>query len=582
MYTNEFEQRLRSPGRKLDYLWAIGLWLAALLLLGWQLGELPLRDWDEGIVAQMARQIWRSWHLEAGATGLETWLYPKDVAGMPYFNKPPLMHWLIALTYQVGGVNEWTSRLPGAVLTATSVPLLYWIGRELFYPRMPALLAAAAYLTCLPVARQGRLAMLDGAIVCFFLLMLGCLLRSRRDLRWSLGIGFGLGLMCMTKGILGLLLGGLALIFLAWDTPRLLMTPTLWGGLLLGMAPVTAWYVAQVLKYPQEFLQAHFVHQSFDRIWKPVEQTARPIWFYLIEVGKNGVPWLLFVPAAVNLAWEYRNLSWAKLVTIWAGGYFLVISLMSTKHPWYAMPLYPALALLVGAQLARMGQPTVPSSVPSELAVFKFAIDKQRLWGMVFGLLSLGAIAGSILLVQMGQISLVTGIAIVALGVTFGVVTILILRHNRQFIPLLIWGTYVTLLIFFSSPDWNWELTDNDAYPVKPVADLVRKNTPTGSLIYTSHPSQRPSLDFYSDRKVIAQPNQKELLKRLQTERNPFLLVQRSQLAFWQQRGGVVLGQIQDWAIVTRRVPSKPTKSGSAKPGSTKPAIAPQPSASPN
>ncbi|MEB3294143.1 MAG: glycosyltransferase family 39 protein [Synechococcales bacterium] len=573
MYTDgQFGQRLRSLGRRLDYIWALGLWLAAVLLFCWQLGQLPLRDWDEGIVAQMARQIWRAWHLGQATESFDAWLYPQDLNGMPYFNKPPLMHWLIALTYQLGGVNEWTSRLPGAMLTATSVPLLYWVGRELFYHRMPALLAAAVYLTYLPVVRQGRLAMLDGAIVCFFLVMLACLLRSRRDLRWSLGIGLGLGLMCMTKGMLGLLLGGLGLLFLAWDTPRLLTTPTLWLGLLLGMAPVTAWYIAQLLKYPQEFFQAHFVHQSFDRLWKPVEQAARPLWFYLIEVGKNGVPWLFFLPAAIRLAWEYRNLSWAKLLAIWAGGYFGVISLMSTKHPWYAMPLYPALALLVGAQLARMGRVTPPTFSPPVLSgeedmIFPVEIAQYRVWGSLFGGLSLVTIGGSFYLLHSQQISLVTGFAISVLGMTFAVVSTLIWRHNRQFIPVLIWGTYVTLFLFVSSPDWNWELADNNAYAVKPVAEMVRKHTPAGQAIYSSYPSNRPSLDFYSDRRVIPHPDATALKTRFQTEKSPFLLVPRSQIPTWQKQGGTVISQIQDWAIVTRKPKTvKPDKTLKSKP----------------
>ena len=101
-----------------DWLWIWGLLLAALLLYTKNLGDLPLRDWDEGTVAQVAREIWHS---------PANWLHPKIINGEPYLNKPPLMHWLIALTYTIGGVNEQTSRLPGALLTALGIPILYSI-----------------------------------------------------------------------------------------------------------------------------------------------------------------------------------------------------------------------------------------------------------------------------------------------------------------------------------------------------------------------------------------------------------------------------------------------------------------------
>ena len=122
----------------IDRLWIVGLLLAAVIIFGINLG-VPLRDWDEGIVATVARDIWRA------PSGSWRWLYP-TLEGNPYLNKPPLMHWLIALAYSIGGVNEWTSRLPGAMLTAISVPLLYSIGREIFHQRLAAIFSALGCL----------------------------------------------------------------------------------------------------------------------------------------------------------------------------------------------------------------------------------------------------------------------------------------------------------------------------------------------------------------------------------------------------------------------------------------------------
>jgi 4-amino-4-deoxy-L-arabinose transferase-like glycosyltransferase len=171
------EKQYRTVDKWIDWVWVIVLLLAAVLLFTINLGELPLRDWDEGTVAQVAREIWRA------PAGSMHWLYP-TLGGEPYYNKPPLIHLLIAWAYSLGGVHEWTTRLPGAMLTAICVPLLYYIGREIFRQRWAAIYSSLIYLTMLPVVRHGRLAMLDGAAVCFFMVMILCLLRSRRNLRY--------------------------------------------------------------------------------------------------------------------------------------------------------------------------------------------------------------------------------------------------------------------------------------------------------------------------------------------------------------------------------------------------------------
>jgi 4-amino-4-deoxy-L-arabinose transferase-like glycosyltransferase len=123
----------RWNDRFTDKLWMLAFLLAAVLIFGLNLGGVALRDWDEGIAAQVSREIWR---------GNLNWLYP-TIDSMPYFNKPPLVHWLIGLCFAAGGVSEFTARLVPAMLTAASVPLLYAIGRELFPRRSIAIFSAS-------------------------------------------------------------------------------------------------------------------------------------------------------------------------------------------------------------------------------------------------------------------------------------------------------------------------------------------------------------------------------------------------------------------------------------------------------
>jgi 4-amino-4-deoxy-L-arabinose transferase-like glycosyltransferase len=521
----------------IDPAWTAGLLLGAVVLLTVNLGGLPLRDWDEGIVAQVAREIARS-PFEA-----LTWLYPKELTGNPYFNKPPLIHWLVALAYRLGGINEWTSRLPGALLTALSVPILYWIGREIFFQRSMAVFAALVYVTSLPVIRQGRLAMLDGAVLCFFLAMIWCVLRSRRDLRWGLGIGVSFGLICLTKGILGFLLGAIALGFLAWDTPRLLTSTYLWGGFSIGCIPVALWYGAQIQHYGQAFIDAHLLNQSLKRISEKVSNNHGDPWYYALEILKNGVPWLVFLPSSFRNAWENRNLGWAKLVLLWSGIYFVVISVMQTKLPWYVLPIYPAFALLVGAQLNRMWTPLIAG-----LRLYR-PINRARTWAAIFTVLAI--VAWSLCAFYTFSSSSQSDVQLIfsTLALTLTVTTILILRHDTQFISVLIWGMYLTLLVFVMSSHWIWEL--EEAYPVKPVAKMVHHFTSKGQIVYTSYPYNRPSLNFYSDRPVLP-VSSTEAWSHWHEDFQPYLLVESQWLRDLPPKETRVLGMAEGWVLVTR------------------------------
>ncbi|BAZ37885.1 glycosyl transferase family protein [Calothrix sp. NIES-4101] len=502
------ERRYQAVAKRLDWIWAIALLVAAVIIFTINLGELPLRDWDEGTVAQVAREIWRA------PAGSLHWLFP-TLGGEPYHNKPPLMHLLIAWAYSLAGVNEWTTRLPGAILTAMSVPLLYYVGREIFHQRIVSVYSALVYLTMLPVVRHGRLAMLDGASVFFFMVMILCALRSRRNLRYCLGVGIGFALICLTKGMLGLLLGAIAFTFLYWDTPRLLLNQYMWIGLIIGCLPVGFWYFAQWEHYGHTFTNIGMIDQSLSRIWQPVEGNKQPPWYYLVEILKYTHPWLLFLPASLRFTWDNRNLSWAKLVLVWSWVYLVAISIMSTKLPWYVFPIYPSLALAIGAQFAEIENLPMLSSFP-------------RFWTIGLGVLAVVATGGSIFysFVKPPQHDL--QLIFAAVAGTMALAGILAERGDGQFLKVLLWGSYISLLLFMKSHYWVWEL--NEQYPVKPVAEMIQKANPSSQKIYTLNSAHRPSLDFYSDRTIIATLNTNEIEQYWQNNSKPYLLLKEADL----------------------------------------------------
>ncbi|BAZ49707.1 glycosyl transferase family protein [Nostoc sp. NIES-4103] len=525
------EKQHRAVDKWIDRVWLVVLLLAAVLLFSINLGGLPLLDWDEGTVAHVAREIW------SAPAGSMRWLYP-TLGGEPYQNRPPLMHLLIAWAYSLGGVNEWTVRLPGAILTSFSVPLLYCIGREIFRQRWAAIYSALIYLTMLPVVRYGRLAILDGAVVSFLMVMMLCVLRSRRDLRYCLGIGIGCGLICLTKGLFGILLGAIAIVFLFWDTPRLLTSYYFWTAILIGILPVACWYGLQLMHYGYTFIQSGLVNPSVNHIVTLVERDSQPPWYYVIEILKWTWPWLVFLPQSVRLVWENRNLSWAKLVLVWSCVYLLIISLIDAKLPWYIFPIYPSLALALGAQLAETENLPILSSYP-------------RAWIAGFSILAVVASASSIYFSWGTTPKTDLQLIFAAVALTMTLAAILAERGDGQFLKILFWGSYISLLLLIKSNYWVWELWE--AYPVKPVAAMIAQANPAVKKIYTSFPYHRPSLDFYSDRTIIP-ASIGELQYYWHYNGQPYFLLNASAFKDLKLESIKLVGEAGGWKLVTKEI----------------------------
>jgi len=492
-----------SENPRTERLIIIALLLAGILVFTINLGGLSLRDWDEGTVAQVAREIFTA------PPDSNRWLFP-TLWGEPYLNKPPLVHDLIAVCYFVGGVNEEMARLPSALLMAISVPLLYCLGKELFTTRQQALLSTLIYLTTLPVVRHGRLAMLDGTVICFSILLMWSAVRSRRDLRWCLSVGISIAFIGLTKGMMAILLASIAFGFLAWDRPRLLRSVYFGEGIILGCLPLCAWYGLQWIHYRDQFVETAVLSQSLARIWHSVGDHSGPPWYYLQRL-LHSLPWLIFALHGLRLAWHNRNWSWGKLIIVWSGVSFLAVSLMSTKLPWYILPIYPALALAGGAML-------------SEVLHSPFQKFYPRHWGIMLLILALVAVSASVYFgfTEQGSHELV--VIFLGVALTTGIGGGLILHRDQKFIHVLSCGMYISLVLFVSSSHWNWEL--NETYPVKPVAHLIQDIVPKTAPVYTSFAYQRPSLNFYAQRQVIPATNQ-ELKNYWQKQPSVHLLVDR-------------------------------------------------------
>lgn len=493
--------KLRQNEVWLEWLCLFGLSLAVLMLFLINLAHLPLLDPQEGTLALIAKDMYQK------ATILG-WIFP-TLGREPYLMQPPLIHNLVAIAYSLGGANELTTRLPGAILGGTSVLLLYYIGREIFVTRLPALFSALVYLSCLPVLRYSRMATLNGPLLCFELLTILAVLRSRRNLQWALVIGIGFSLMSLTQGLVGIQILLIVLLFLLWDTPRLLSSVYFWLGFGIGIIPSLSWYGFQVFRY-------HEPEISWNLLDLLVAQTN--VTTFELEVSTISsalqflqylLPWLFVIFVGAQSLKQNFHWGWGKLLAVWLGGYFILGLFLLPQNYWLVLPLFPALALVAGKELDQI------RNLPSNF-------DYPRIWVYSFALMSVIAALAGLNWGIVDYIDFYLPFICGSLSITFGATAIVLAQRDQQFVPLLFWGLFVSIFLLIISPHWIWELKTTE--PVKPIAELLKYYTEPEAVIYSSMPESRPSLDFYSDRQVLNQ-SINELQQHWQEDNTVYLLI---------------------------------------------------------
>ena len=324
------------------------LLVVALPLLLWGSGATPLRDPDEGLYATIAREM-----VERG-----DWLTPR-FNGLPYLEKPPLYYWLTALTYQLFGFSEWGVRLWSGVGALGTVFFTTLLGREAFGARV-GFAAGLICATSLGVFLYGRVVGVDLLFTALFTLGILCFLRWTRTGRTALLVGFYLAaaLAVLTKGALGLLLPSLVVggfFLLTGSRPRLGGLGVWWGVPLL-LALVVPWHLWASRANPG-FLSYYVVETHVVRFLRGTaaiedEVPLSTIGFLLVSLVWF-LPWSLFLPSAtVALGRRWRSMpglerSGWTLVCLWAGAVVGLFSLSAFRLEHYALPAFPALALLV-------------------------------------------------------------------------------------------------------------------------------------------------------------------------------------------------------------------------------------------
>ncbi|MFM7733456.1 MAG: glycosyltransferase family 39 protein, partial [Cyanobium sp.] len=379
--------------------------LLGLLLFVWQLGSTGLVDETPPLFAASARRMAESGH----------WLIP-SVNGLPRYDKPPLVYWLMGALYALPGqaqwdpLGTWAARLPSAlsvllVMLTLADTLWRWpqptgltgsgpdraggsgpdrAGRT---GAVTALTAALAFALSPLVLLWGRIAVSDALFS--GLVAISLLLAWRR---YAAGAGVAaavaggaaggwwhcwlvLALAVLAKGPVAVLLLGLSLLLFGWlqaDLPALAARLRPRAGLALTALLALPWYGLALAREGAPFWNSFFGYHNLQRFTSVVNRHGQPWWYFLVVLVVASLPLtpllLLGLARAIGRLRPSRQpaaplaapASLGRFAACWLLAVLLFFTTAATKLPSYWLPATPAAGLLIA--LAARSHPNDPAA----------------------------------------------------------------------------------------------------------------------------------------------------------------------------------------------------------------------------
>jgi 4-amino-4-deoxy-L-arabinose transferase-like glycosyltransferase len=326
---------------------------------------------DEGRYAEIAREML--------VTG--DWVTPR-YNGYKYFEKPPLQIWATATAFNIFGVGDWQARLWTALTGFLTIVFIGFTGARIYSSRA-GWLAAVALASSPMWVIGGHINSLDMGLSAFLVAALCSLLLAQtssnktHSRNWMWACWAFMALATLSKGIIGIAIPGMVFAvysITAWDW-KIWKRLRIISGSILFLAITAPWFVLIAQRNP-EFLEFFFIHEHLQRFTQTAHSRTGPIYFFLPLLLLGFLPWIAQVPEAIAQTWRERNREFSSgwLLTCW----FVVIlgffSISQSKLPGYIIPLFPALALIVGSQLDRNLGSSNSLSLPWQLQTGFFVI----------------------------------------------------------------------------------------------------------------------------------------------------------------------------------------------------------------
>jgi len=332
--------------------------LALIVLCGviffYGLGSLPFIGPDEPRYAQVAREMYRS----------GDWITPR-LGGINWFEKPALTYWLSAIGYKLFGESEFAARFGIAVFASVGVLFVYAFGQRIRSARY-GYLSAAVLATCGLWPGFARGATFDLPLSVAMTLALASFFVWEREeeaagknrLWWI--FCFALGVAVLAKGLVGIVLpvAIIGLYLLLTRRLKIVLKPKLLLiGSLLFLATAAVWYAPVMARHGREFINEFFIGHHFQRYLSNKYKHPQPFYFFPLVVLAGSFPWNIYLVAAIwrglKERGEFMKDRLRLFLWLWVLVPILFFSFSGSKLPGYILPVFPAVALLIGMEVDR-------------------------------------------------------------------------------------------------------------------------------------------------------------------------------------------------------------------------------------
>lgn len=453
--------------------------------------------------------------------------------GEDYWQKPPLLYWLVMLSYQTFGVYDWAARLvPGVAGILSVIIVTLWGLRTLgFWTGFVsgAILSLSARFLYL----AGMLSM-DGLLCTCVLGGLAAgqlaLTEERRRVRWSLLMCLAVALGILTKGPVALVLIVAPLGMLAFLDRRCQFWSVLESCVYFGVVALFAgpWFVLMAISAPEAAGTFFWLHHLL-RYVAPIDH-EKPAWFYVPSLALGMLPWTLLLVPAIPYLWK-KSLRAGRRRPAPLGAFVLAFawcvvffSLSGCKRQGYILPAFPLLALILGT--------FVTHGLPWRLWMASAAHIAERSghrWarGLTFAACAMGvtcAAAAALAQLWSWQHGAI-------LAAAFALLTAIITIPISRLPAWTSWVGCVAIMFFFLFIGQRTLLPEyHDRFGLRRQVEITSEYEQDAELPIFTYPKRWDSVSFYAQRKNVESytPQERDkLIRDLQTHGKAIVFLRR-------------------------------------------------------